>query len=398
MIIGIPKESFPGERRVAMIPAAVPSLTGAGLDVWIEAGAGVEAGYWNDDFEQFGAKVVGSRREIFAAADVIVQVLALSANPPGGLADLKLMHPRQVLIGFLRPLARNENIIKMAQAGITGFAVELMPRIARAQPMDALSFMSSVAGYKAALAAADALPKMFPMLMTAAGTIKPARIFVIGAGVLGLQAIATAKRLGAVVKAYDVRPAAKQEVESLGARFVELPLETGEAQQAGGYAKSQNEDFYRRQRELLSSVITDSDVVITAALVPGRKAPVLITEEMVKTMSPGSVIIDLAAERGGNCALSISGQTEVRYGVTISAVVNIASSVPVDASQMYAKNISAFLLYLINDGELRLQMDDEIIAKTLVTYHGEVVNPRVRKHLHLPPLNSGTPARYDSQG
>ena len=299
------------------------------------------------------------------------------------------MRPGQALIAFLRPLAANENIVKLAEARITGFALELMPRITRAQPMDALSSMSTVVGYKAVLAAAEALPKMFPMLMTAAGTINPARIFVIGAGILGLQAIATARRLGAVVKAYDVRPAVKQEVESLGARFVELPLETGEDEKSGGYAKAQDESFYRRQQELLAGAIAESDVVISAAVVPGRKAPVLITEDMVKKMAPGSVIVDLTGEQGGNCALSRAGETVDRYGVTIMSPINIASTVPFHASQMYSKNLATFLRYLVQDGQLRLDGEDQIIADTLVTHGGDVVNRRIREFLQLPARESG---------
>ena len=387
MVIGVPKESYPGERRVALTPAVLPSLTRPGLRVLVEAGAGAEAGYLDEDFKKSGAEIIASRREIFSAADIIVQVLALNANPPAGSSDLALMRPQQALIAFLRPLAAHDNNISaLAKARITGFAVELMPRITRAQSMDALSSMSTVVGYKAVLAAAEALPKMFPMLMTAAGTIKPARIFVIGAGIVGLQAIATARRLGAVVKAYDVRPAVKQEVESLGARFVEIPLDTGEEEKAGGYAKAKDESFYHRQQELLTGVIAESDVVITAAVVPGRKAPVLITEAMVKEMAPGSVIVDLAAEQGGNCALSSAGENLVRDGVTIMSPINIASTVPFHASQLYAKNLSTLLLYLIKDGRLRLDRDDPIIGGTLITHGGEIVNERIREFLQLPPV------------
>ncbi|MGH7825137.1 MAG: NAD(P) transhydrogenase subunit alpha [Candidatus Binatia bacterium] len=389
MVIGVPKESYPEERRVALTPAVIVSLTQSGLKILIEAGTGAGAGYSDEEFKQSGAEIIESRREVFSSAEVIVQVLALSANPPAGLSDLGLMRPDQALIAFLRPLAANRNIITLAKAGVTGFAVELIPRITRAQSMDALSSMSTVVGYKAVLAAAEVLPKMFPMLMTAAGTIKPARIFVIGAGILGLQAIATARRLGAVVKAYDVRPAVKQEVESLGARFVELPLETGEEEKAGGYAKAKDESFYRRQQELLADVIAESDVVIAAAVVPGRKAPVLITEEMVKKMASGSVIVDLASEQGGNCAVSSAGETVVSHGVTIMSPINIASTVPFHASQMYAKNMSSFLLYLVKDGQLRLDREDQIISETLVTHGGEVVNPRIREFLQLPPLEPG---------
>ena len=387
MIIGVPKESYPGERRVALTPAVLPDLHQKGLKVLVEAGAGADAGYADEDYKRAGAEIIGSRREVFSAADIIVQVLALNANPPAGAADLALMRPKQVLIAFLRPLgAHDNNISALAKAGLTGFAVELMPRTTRAQSMDALSSMSTVVGYKAVLAAAEALPKMFPMLMTAAGTIKPARIFVIGAGIVGLQAIATARRLGAVVKAYDVRPAVKQEVESLGARFVEIPLETGEAEKAGGYAKAQDESFYRRQQELLTEVIGESDVVITAAVVPGRKAPVLVTETMVEQMAAGSVIVDLAAEQGGNCALSSAGESVVQHGVTIMSPINIASTVPFHASQLYAKNLSTFLLYLTKDGQLRLDRDDPIIGDTLITHEGEIVNQRIREFLQLPPV------------
>lgn len=390
MVIGVPKESYPGERRVALTPAVLPGLVQSGLKVLVEAGAGAGAGHADGDFEKSGAEIIGSRREIFSAADIIVQVLALNANPPAGLSDLALMRPHQALIAFLRPLeARDNNISALAKARVTGFAVELMPRITRAQAMDALSSMSTVVGYKAVLAAAEALPKMFPMLMTAAGTIKPARIFVIGAGIVGLQAIATARRLGAVVEAYDVRPAVRQEVESLGARFVEIPLETGEEEKAGGYAKAQDENFYRRQQELLTSVIAESDVVITAAVVPGRKAPVLITEAMVEQMAAGSVIVDLAAEQGGNCAVSSAGENVIHQGVTIMSPINIASTVPFHASQLYAKNLSTFLLYLVKDGQLRLDRDDPIVRDTLITYDGEIVNERIREFLQLPPVELG---------
>lgn len=387
MVIGVPRESYPGEGRVALTPAVLPALIQSGLEILVEAGAGAAAGHADEDYRKSGAEVIASRREIFSAADVILQVLALNANPPAGLSDLALMRPHQTLIAFLRPLAPHDNNISaMAQAGVTGFAVELMPRITRAQSMDALSSMSTVVGYKAVLAAAEALPKMFPMLMTAAGTIKPARIFVIGAGIVGLQAIATARRLGAVVKAYDVRPAVKQEVESLGARFVEIPLETGEEETAGGYAKAKDEIFYRRQQELLTGAIAESDVVITAAVVPGRKAPVLITEAMVEQMAAGSVIVDLAAEQGGNCALSSAGENVVQHGVTIMSPINIASTVPFHASQLYAKNLSTLLLYLMKDGKLRLERDDPIIRDTLITYGGEIVNERIREFLQLPAL------------
>ncbi|HUJ93918.1 MAG TPA: NAD(P) transhydrogenase subunit alpha, partial [Terriglobales bacterium] len=290
--------------------------------------------------------------------------------------------------GFLRPFGSREVAEQIASTGVTSFSVELVPRTTRAQSMDALSSMGTICGYKAVLASADALPKMFPMLTTAAGTITPARVFVIGAGVAGLQAIATARRLGAVASAYDMRPAAKEQVQSLGGRFIELPIEAKDAQDARGYARAQDDSFYLRQRELLGRVVAESDVVITAAVIPGKKSPVLITKEMVKSMAPGSVVFDLAAERGGNCELTRTGETVVEYGVTIIGTINLASAVPYHASQMYARNISAFLLYLVKDGKLQLNLEDEIIRETLFTREGEVVNPRVREFFSLPSLVS----------
>jgi NAD(P) transhydrogenase subunit alpha len=390
MIVGIPKESYPGERRVAMSPAVVPTLTGIGLEVLVQAKAGEGSGYSDQDFNDSGARISASREEVFSSADMVVQVLALSANPPAGLADLKLMHSGQMLIGFLRPLARNENLNKLAQTGVTAFALELLPRITRAQSMDALSSMSTLAGYKAVLEAAAALPKMFPMVMSAAGTLKPARVLVLGAGVLGLQAIATARRLGGVVQAYDIRPAVKQEVESLGAKFVELPLESDESTKPGGYAKARDEDFYHRQRELLGNVVAESDVVICAAVVPGSHAPTLVTEGMLKRMTFGSVVVDLAGEWGGNCEVAEPDCTFFKHGVTIMSPININSTVAVHASQMYAKNISAVLQYIVKDGRINLDLADDIIKGMLVTHDGKIVHPRVRGLLDLGPLNPGS--------
>jgi len=269
---------------------------------------------------------------------------------------------------------------------VTAFSIELMPRITRAQNMDALSSMSTIAGYKAVLLAGDTLPRIFPMLTTAAGTITPSRVLIIGAGVAGLQAIATARRLGAVVSAYDLRPAVKEQVQSLGGRFVELPIEAADAQDAGGYAKAQDEAFYQRQRELLGKVVAESDVVITTAVVPGKKSPVLVTKEMVAAMVPGSVIVDLAAERGGNCELTRTGEKIVEHGVTIFGVINLASTVPYHASQMYSKNLTNFLLHMVKDGKLQLNLEDEITRSTMITQGGEIVNPRVREFYSLAPL------------
>ena len=384
MIIGIPKESFPGERRVAMIPSVVPSLTKAGFEVALEAGAGVSAGYLDKDYADKGAKILGSRAEIFKTADIVVQVLCYGSNDRTGKDDLPLYRAGQFLVGFLRPLGAVEPLKDIASKGVSSFSVELMPRITRAQSMDALSAMATISGYKAVLLAADTLPRLCPMLTTAAGTITPSRILVIGAGVAGLQAIATGRRLGAVVSAYDVRPAVKEQVQSLGGRFVELPLEAKDAQDARGYATAQDETFYRRQRELLGRVVGESDVVITTAVVPGKKAPILVTEDMVKGMAPGSVIVDLAAERGGNCELTEAGATVVKHNVTIVGQINLASAVPYHASQMYAKNVSTFLLHLFKGGKPELNLDDEITRETLITRGGEIVHGRVREFFSLP--------------
>jgi NAD(P) transhydrogenase subunit alpha len=384
LIVGVPKETFPDERRVALAPLVIPILAKAGLEVVVEAGAGREAGYPDAAYSEKGAKVLPDRAAVFSAADIIVQVLCYGSNDKTGKADLPLFRKGQALIGFLRPLGSLDATRDIAAAGVTSFSVELMPRTTRAQSMDALSSMGTVCGYKAVLIAAETLPKLFPMLITAAGTITPARVLVIGAGVAGLQAIATARRLGAVVSAYDLRPAAKEQVQSLGGRFVELPIETKDAQDASGYARPQDDAFYARQRELLGQVVAEQDVVIMAAVIPGKKSPVLVTREMVYAMAPGSVLVDLAAERGGNCELTRPGETFVDHDVTIAGEINLASSVPYHASQMYARNLSAFLIHLVKDGKLRLDPADEIIRETLLTHGGEVVNARVRKFFSLP--------------
>ncbi|MHB8654932.1 MAG: NAD(P) transhydrogenase subunit alpha [Terriglobia bacterium] len=384
MVLGVPKESFPGEKRVALVPASIPNLAKAGFEVIIESGAGIGAGYPDADYIAKGAKTIAGRAEVFKTADVIVQVLCAGSNDKTGKADLPLLHPDQTLIGFLRPLGSLETLQAIAATGATAFSVELVPRITRAQNMDVLSSMATICGYKAVLLAADTLPRIFPMLTTAAGTITPARVFVIGAGVAGLQAIATARRLGAVASAYDLRPAVKEQVQSLGGRFIELPLETKDAEDARGYARAQDDTFYARQRELLGRVVAENDVVISAAVVPGRKPPVLVTREMVMKMAPGSVIVDLAAEQGGNCELTRSAEVIVEHGVTVIGTINLASKVPYHASQMYARNISAFLLHLYKDGKLQLNQDDAISTQTLVTYRGEIVNKLVREFFKLP--------------
>jgi NAD(P) transhydrogenase subunit alpha len=386
MIVGVPRESYPGERRVAIVPAVIPALTKGGFEVIVQAGAGDEAGYPDASYSAKGAKIVPDRAEVFRLADIVVQVLCYGSNDRTGEADLPLLRRDQVLVGFLRPLGELKTIQQIAEQGVTALSVELIPRTTRAQSMDALSSMGTICGYKAVVTAADTLPRIFPMLTTAAGTITPCRVFIIGAGVAGLQAIATARRLGAVTSAYDMRPASKEQVQSLGGRFIELPIEAKDAQDARGYGTAQGEEFYSRQRELLGKVVAESDVVITTAVIPGKKSPILITADMVRAMAPGSVIVDLASERGGNCELTRPGETIVAHGVTIIGCYNFASTVPYHASQMYARNVSAFLLHIVKDGKLRLDTSDEIVRDTLLTIGGEVVNQRLREFYSLPPL------------
>jgi NAD(P) transhydrogenase subunit alpha len=384
LIIGVPKETFPGERRVALVPAVLPALSKAGIQVLVEPGAGVAAGFPDSAYEEKGGKIAPSRADLFGSASLILHVRAFGANPVAGRADDVLYRAGQAVITLCRPLSSPEPIRELAEGGVTIFSLELLPRITRAQSMDVLSSMSTVAGYKAVLLAAAELPRMFPLLMTAAGTVSPARVFVVGGGVTGLTAIATARRLGAVVEAYDVRAAVKEQVESLGAKFVELPLPGESVEGEGGYAKAQDEEFYRRQRETMSRVVANSDVVITTAQVPGKKAPLLITGEMVAGMRSGSVIVDLAAEQGGNCEPTRAGETFVLHGVTILGPENLPATVPYHASQMYAKNAVAFLLHLVKDGNLLLDTGDEITRGTLVAHGGDVVHPWVREALGLP--------------
>jgi NAD(P) transhydrogenase subunit alpha len=376
MQIGVPAERFPGERRVALVPASIAALKKAGFDVVIESGAGAEAGFPDSACQDKRARVAADRADVFAA-EVVLQVCA---------GDFSSMRAGQVMTGMRAPLGSPDTVRAIAASGVTAFALELIPRITRAQSMDVLSSMATIGGYKAVLLAAGTLPRMFPLLTTAAGTITPAHVFIVGVGVAGLQAIATARKLGAVVEAYDVRPAVKEQVQSVGARFVELPLETAQAEDKGGYAKAQDESFYQRQREMMARVVASNDVVITTAVVPGKKAPVLVTAEMVRGMAPGSVIVDLAAERGGNCELTRPDEVVVERGVTILGPTNLPSTVPYHASQMYAKNITTFLLHLVKEGAVKLDLSDEITRDTLVAQGGEVVNPRVRTALGLPEL------------
>jgi NAD(P) transhydrogenase subunit alpha len=380
MKAGVLKETWPGERRVAVVPASLPAFATAGVEVMVEGGAGLAAGFADEEYREKGA-AIGTRDEILSSSRLLLSVRSLSG---GHDADaIARLGPGKVVVGFLDPLRLTDGVKVLAERGVTSFSLELLPRITRAQSMDALSSTATIVGYKAVLLAAEALPRMMPMLMTAAGTVTPARVFVIGAGVAGLQAIATAKRLGAVVEAYDVRPAVKEQILSLGGRFVELPLETESAEDKGGYAKAQDETFYRRQRELLQKVVAESDVVIGTAAVPGKKAPVLVTDEMVAGMRRGSVIVDLAAEQGGNCESSRPGETTVAHGVTVMAPLNLAATVPYHASQLYARNVATFVANLVKNDEPQLDADDEIIRESMVTRGGDVVSPRVREALGL---------------
>jgi NAD(P) transhydrogenase subunit alpha len=354
-------------------------LIGSGIQLVIESGAGSAAGFPDSEYLNKGARVAGERSQVFGSSSIIVQVWTYGANPEAGQADLPFLDPGQAVIGLGDPLNRGNHHSVLAAKGVTSFAMELVPRITRAQSMDVLSSMSTVAGYKAVLLAAGALPRFFPMLMTAAGTIVPARVLILGAGVAGLQAIATARRLGAVVSAYDVRPAVKEQVESLGAKFVVLQMDTSTAETSTGYASALGEKFYTRQRELLAEVVREHDVVITTAAVPGHRAPLLLTREMIAGMAPGSVVLDLAAEQGGNCALTQPGRNVVEAGVTVMGPVNLPATVPNHASQMYARNMTAFLKHLLHDGALTIDMDDEITRETLVTHEGQIIHPRVRQ-------------------
>ena len=379
MIIGIPRETFPGEDRVALVPDAVSGLVALNREIIVEPGAGTAAGFADTDYIEQGAQIAANRDEVFARTDVVLQVRTFGANPEAGRADLALTRSGQVIIGASDPLTAGPQLRELATTGATLFAMELIPRITRAQSMDILSSMATIAGYKAVLIAADALPRMFPLLMTAAGTLTPARVLIIGAGVAGLQAIATARRLGAVVQAYDVRPAVKEQIESLGAKFIELEIDAGDSEDAGGYAKAQDEAFYRRQREELAKVAGQNDVVVTTAAIPGQPSPLLITADAVRAMDRGSVIVDLASERGGNCELTRPGETVVEDGVQIMGPLNLPAAVPNHASQMYSHNISTFLRHLLGEEELQFDMEDEITRETLVMRDGQVVHPRIRE-------------------
>jgi len=376
MRLAVPTETFPGERRVALVPASVPGLIKSGFEVLLEAGAGAAAGFPDAQYAEKGAKIV-TRAEAFAA-DCVLQVRTLGANPVAGQGDLPLLRKGQVLIGMCDALSNLDAVKQLAATGATVFALELMPRTTRAQSMDVLSSQATIAGYRAVLLAATHLPKIFPMLTTAAGTITPAKVLIMGAGVAGLQAIATARRLGAVVSAYDVRAVVKEQIQSLGGKFIELDLDTKQAEGTGGYAAAQSEDFLKRQQELLGKVVAEQDVVITTALIPGKPAPTLVTAAMARGMQPGSVIVDLAAERGGNCELTKPGETVVDNGITILGPANLPSDIPHHASQMFAKNITTFLGNMWKDGQFNFDLNDEITRGTIIAKDGEAI-PRPGK-------------------
>ena len=388
MIIGITRELVAGENRVSLCPDNVQSLVEKGLELWVEQNAGAQAGFSDEDYTSVGAKVVSDRDELFAKSDVILQVQSFGSNTENADDDLKRLKSKQLVIGMMDPLAQPQAAQQVADTGATAIALEMVPRISRAQSMDVLSSMATLAGYRSVLLGAEAAPRILPMLMTAAGTLQPARVLIMGVGVAGLQACATAKRLGAVVEAYDVRPAAREQIISVGATPVELDLPTESSEGAGGYAKKQSEEFLRMQREQMTEVVARQDIIITTAAIPGAKSPILVTEDMLKAMKTGSVLVDLAAERGGNCESTQMGTTVVAHGVTIVGPENLASDVAYHASQMYGKNIQTLLELILEEGEINLDFEDEIVAGTVIAHAGEVPHPYMRKLLDLPPLEN----------
>ena len=388
MIIGITRELVAGENRVSLCPDNVQSLVDKGLELWVEQNAGAQAGFSDDDYTSVGAKVVSDRDELFAKSDVILQVQSFGSNTENADDDLKRLKAKQLVIGMMDPLAQPQAAQQVAGTGATAIALEMVPRISRAQSMDVLSSMATLAGYRSVLLGAEAAPRILPMLMTAAGTLQPARGLIMGVGVAGLQACATAKRLGAVVEAYDVRPAAREQIISVGATPVELDLPTESSEGAGGYAKKQSEEFLRMQREQMTEVVARQDIIITTAAIPGAKSPILVTEDMLKAMKAGSVLVDLAAERGGNCESTQMGKTVVAHGVTIVGPENLASDVAFHASQMYGNNIQTLLELILEEGQINLDFEDEIVAGTVIAHAGEVPHPYMRKLLDLPSLEN----------
>jgi NAD(P) transhydrogenase subunit alpha len=380
LIIAVPKEILAGENRVATVPDVVPKLIKAGFEVHIEKNAGMNAGFTDDKYRSAGAKIVDNLQELYSASDIILKVQRPMEHHSLNKHELELMKEGTLLVTFLYPLNYPDAAKKCAEKRIDVISMDMIPRTTLAQKMDALSSQSNIAGYKSVIMCADTLGKIFPLLMTAAGTISPAKVVIMGAGVAGLQALGTAKRLGAVVEVSDVRPAVKEEVQSLGGKFIEV--ETDESMQdKGGYAKEASEEFLRKQKELIFKHITEADIVITTALVPGRKAPVLVTEEMVKNMRPGSVILDMAVEFGGNCEISEKGAVVKKHGITIIGEPNLPSLVPTHSSEMYARNLLALITYISKDGKIDLDLQNEIVKGSLIVYNGEIVHPRVKEFL-----------------
>ena len=380
MIIGVPKEILSGENRVAIVPDVTAKLIKAGYEIHIEKDAGLKAGFTDTAYQEAGAKIYNNIIDLYESAEIILKVQRPLNHPEHNKNEIDLMKKGTLLITFLYPLYYTDIVKKSAERGINVISMDMIPRTTLAQKMDALSSQANIAGYKSVIMTADVLGKLFPLLMTAAGTIAPARVVIMGAGVAGLQALGTAKRLGAVVEVSDIRPAVKEEVESLGGRFIEV--ESDETMQdEGGYAKEASEEFLRKQKELIFKHITEADIVITTALVPGKKAPILVTEEMVKKMREGSVILDMAVEFGGNCEVSEAGKTIKKYGVTIIGETNLPSLVPFHASEMYSKNIMSLLLHFGKEGKVEIKLDDEIIKGAMITYNGEIIHPKVKELL-----------------
>lgn len=395
MLIGVPREIARGERRVALVPEVAPQLIRAGHRIVVERQAGLRAGFTDESYRSSGCDLADTGADIYSSARMILKVQRPGRDETSGEAELDLFTEGAVLVGLLQPAGDPSLFQQLAERKIVACSMELVPRTTRAQMMDALSSQSTVAGYKAVLLAANALQKFFPMLMTAAGTVRPARVLVIGAGVAGLQAIATARRIGAVVEAFDTRPVVKEQVQSLGAAFVELDVHSQDAQDAGGYARELSKEHIKREKELIHKHAAQSDVIITTALVPGKPAPLLIEEETVKAMRPGSVIVDLAGEQGGNCALTIPGETTVQHDVTIIAPLHISSDLAYNASQMYSRNVAALVTLLAPQGELKLNFSDDIIDAVVVTAGGEVRNARIRQQLGIsnPRISSAEPVK-----
>ncbi len=398
MIVGIPRELKPGEGRVAMTPANIQAWSKKGVEFIVESNAGEAAGFSDELYKNAGAAISSDRSDLFAKADIIAQVQSFGANDINGDDDLAHLKPGQLIAGMMDPLGSPATAEKLAKTGATAIAMELVPRISRAQSMDVLSSMATLAGYKAVLLGAGLAPRIMPMLMTAAGTLNPMRTFIMGVGVAGLQACATAKRLGGVVEAYDVRPAARDQIISVGAKPIELDLETDSSEDKGGYAKEQGEDFIRRQQELMTAVLAEQDLVITTAAIPGAKSPILVTADMVKAMKPGAVIVDLAAERGGNCELTKLGETVVAHGVTIIGPDNLAATIPHHGSQMFGKNIETLLEHLLGEeNQLQLDFEDEIVFETVIAHDGDVPHKRMRELLGYPSIDLGESINLDAE-